>query len=152
VNHLMSAVMRLVTPIARRRGMIVSAEYAELPLVRGDRIHVQQVLLNLMFNGMDAMNAAPKEMRRLHVASNVAGKDRVEIAVTDRGHGIPAGLHEKIFESFYTTKREGMGLGLSIARSLVQAHGGRIWAENNPAGGATFRFTLPSVSRSGDRR
>jgi len=148
VNHLLSAVLRLVTPIARRRGMNVTAEYAELPLVRGDRIHVQQVLLNLIFNGMDAMNAAPKEMRSLKVATVARGKDQVEIRVTDHGHGIPAGHFEKIFESFFTTKREGMGLGLSIARSLVQAHGGRVWAENNPAGGATFRFTLPAVPRS----
>jgi two-component system, LuxR family, sensor kinase FixL len=151
VNHLVSAVLRLVTPIARRRGMAVTAHCGELPLVRGDRIHVQQVLLNLLFNGMDAMNAAPKEMRALHVSTAACGKERIEISVADHGHGIASGHFEKIFESFFTTKREGMGLGLSIARSLVQAHGGRIWAENNPAGGATFRFTLPAVSRAGDR-
>lgn len=149
VNHLISAVMRLVVPIARRRGMSVKAEYGELPLVRGDRIHIQQVLLNLVFNGMDAMGATPRELRAVRVVTRTSAPDRVEIAVSDHGHGIPAGHLEKIFESFFTTKREGMGLGLSIARSLVQVHGGRIWAENDSAGGATFRFTLPAVARPG---
>jgi signal transduction histidine kinase len=110
--------------------------------VYGDRIHVQQVLLNLLFNGMDAMAGIPERERRILVTSATHESRKVMVSVRDRGHGIPPDLLDRIFDSFFTTKKNGMGMGLSIARSLVDLHRGRIWAENAPDGGATFRFTL----------
>ena len=143
--QLVAAVLRLVVPIARRRHVAVEADVSALPHVRGDRIHIQQVLLNLVFNGMDAMGDTPVEARRLVVRAAAKSTGMVEIAVSDRGHGIAQGLEEKIFDRFYTTKADGLGLGLAIARSLVQSHGGRIWAENNDDRGATFHFTVPAA-------
>jgi two-component system sensor kinase FixL len=144
-RELVAAVLRLVAPIARGRHVSIDADFSALPRVRGDRIHVQQVLLNLIFNGMDAMADAPLEDRRLRVRAWAADPDLVEIAVSDRGHGIPQGQEHKIFERFHTTKPDGLGLGLPIARSLVQAHGGTIWGRNNPDRGATFHFTIPAA-------
>ena len=145
MNEVVRAVMRLAAPVARRRGVTLRAEFDDLPAIRGDRIHVQQVLLNLIFNAMDAMGDTPAPQRRVRVSTLQVGMDHIEIAVADRGHGIPAGKLQTIFESFYTTKAEGMGLGLSISRTIVLAHGGSIWAENNAKGGATIRFTLPAT-------
>jgi signal transduction histidine kinase len=107
---------------------------------------LQQVLLNLIFNAMDAMAEVPEGQRALTVCSALDGIGTVRLAVRDCGHGIPPELLDRIFESFVTTKKDGMGLGLSIARTLVEEHGGRITAENNPDCGATFRFTLPAES------
>ena len=143
-NELVRAVMRLAAPVARRRGVSLRAELDSLPVIRGDRIHIQQVLLNLMFNAMDAMGDTPPAQRRIRVSTLHAGVDHVEVSVADRGHGIAPGKLQTIFDSFYTTKTDGMGLGLSISRTIVQAHGGSIWAENNARGGATIRFTLPT--------
>ncbi|APV51259.1 hypothetical protein BWI17_17165 [Betaproteobacteria bacterium GR16-43] len=141
-KEVVGAVMRVVSPIARRRAVSVTVALGNVPRVWGDRIHVQQVLLNLIFNGMDAMDDVPNGQRELFVAAARGSDGMVEISVRDRGHGVEPGKLDRIFDSFFTTKAEGMGLGLSIARSLLQSHGGRIWVENNPDGGATFRFTL----------
>jgi Histidine kinase-, DNA gyrase B-, and HSP90-like ATPase len=111
-----------------------------LPVVLGDEIHLQQLLLNLILNGMEAMS---ESNRRLKICTAYDGKAKVEIAVEDSGPGIPSDRLPRLFDSFFTTKTHGMGLGLSIARSIVEAHGGLIWAENNSSGGACFRFTLP---------
>ena len=115
-----------------------------LPLVSADRVELQQVLLNLIMNGLDAMREV--EHRQLRVATRLDDAGQAEIAVSDRGTGIPEERLPRIFDAFYTTKHHGLGMGLSIARSLVEAHGGRLWARNNSEGGATFTFTLPPAT------
>lgn len=143
LNELSLDVLLLVQTEARRRGAAVEFAPADgLPLVRGDRIHLQQVLLNLVINALEAMADGAGEKRvTVHTTANENGS--VEIAVSDTGTGIPPDRLPRLFDPFFSTKKEGMGLGLSIARSLVEAHGGRIWAENGPEGG-TFRVTLPT--------
>ena len=113
-----------------------------LPLVRGDRVHLQQVLLNLILNGMDALKEVSRENQRVSVTARLDGAQTVEIAVSDTGHGIPADKLAHVFDPFFTTKPDGMGMGLPISRTIIEAHGGRLWAENNNGGGAAFRFTL----------
>jgi PAS domain S-box-containing protein len=143
LNEVVSDVVLLVRVEARRRGITVEPIPGyELPVVRGDKVHLQQVLLNLVFNGMEAMADAPGE-KRVTVRIGVNENGSVEVAVSDTGPGVLPNRLPRLFDPFFSTKKEGMGLGLSIARSLVEAHGGQIWAENNPNGGATFRFTLP---------
>jgi signal transduction histidine kinase/ABC-type uncharacterized transport system substrate-binding protein len=121
---------------------------ADLPPVCGDRVHLQQVLLNLILNGMDALNGASPEHRRIIVSARVNGAQTVEIAVSDTGHGITAEKLPHVFHPFYTTKPNGMGMGLPISRTIIEAHGGRLWAESNAGAGATFRFTLPSAEKA----
>ena len=115
----------------------------DLPPVRGDRVHVQQVLLNIILNGMDALDGASRGERRISVIALLNGSQTVEIAVSDTGTGIPADKLAQVFDPFFTTKPNGMGMGLPISRTIIEAHGGRFWAENNSSNGATFRFTLP---------
>jgi PAS domain S-box-containing protein len=144
LNQVASDVLRLASPDATRRGVSVVAQFdAQLPVVRGDRMWLEQVLLNLVLNGMDAMGNSTEGGRCLTVQTMRNGHQTVEVAVRDTGHGISASVLPRLFESFVTTRENGMGLGLSISRSIVEAHGGTIRAENNPGGGATFRFTLP---------
>jgi PAS domain S-box-containing protein len=115
---------------------------ASLPPVFGDWVHLQQVLLNLIMNAMDAMKETPVARRLLMIGTRFDGKDTVEVVVADRGPGIDPGKLAGIFDSFVTTKSDGMGLGLSIARTIVTTHRGRIWAENQAEGGAVFHFTV----------
>jgi PAS domain S-box-containing protein len=146
LNEMVSDVLRLVTGDALRRRVQVQSHLAPgLPDALGDRIHLQQVLLNLILNAMDAMNDTPAPLRplRVHTRQN---ENCLEVAVTDCGPGIVPAQMNQIFESFFTTKKDGMGLGLSIARSIIEAHRGRIWAENRQGGGAIFRFTVPCVA------
>jgi two-component system sensor kinase FixL len=104
---------------------------------------LQQVLLNLVLNGMDAMANTPEAGRKLAVQTARHGSTHVMVSVRDAGHGISIDKESRVFDLFFTTKKAGMGLGLSIARSIIEAHRGRIWWENNLDGGATFFFTVP---------
>ncbi len=113
-------------------------------LVLVDRVQIQQVLVNLFRNALEAM--AQSEQRILVVSSTRFADDMIEIAVSDTGHGISKENETNLFQTFFTTKETGMGVGLSISRTIVEAHGGRMWAESNSSGGATFRFTLPAAT------
>jgi PAS domain S-box-containing protein len=115
-----------------------------LPPVRGDRVQLQQVLLNFIMNACEAMNATALDRRVLTVITAPADDQCVEICLLDTGRGISSDLHERLFEPFVTTKKDGLGLGLSICRSIVSTHGGRLWAENNAEGGAAFHIVLPT--------
>ena len=113
-------------------------------LVLVDRVQIQQVLVNLFRNALEAM--AHSSQRELIASNTAVADDMIEIAVSDTGSGFPDDVKQNLFQTFFTTKETGMGVGLSISRSIIEAHGGRMWAEANPSGGATFRFTLPAAS------
>jgi PAS domain S-box-containing protein len=146
VNEVVSDVLRLVNGDAlRRRVQLRRKLELELPPVRGDRAQLEQVLLNLILNGMDALEDKPDSERLLTLQTGKGENTSVVVAVIDSGRGIPRDKMDHIFDSFFSTKKEGMGLGLSIARSIIEKHEGRIWAENNyPGTGAVFRFELPA--------
>lgn len=115
-------------------------------LVLADRVQIQQVLVNLFRNALEAM--ARTQRRELTVANSRAGDDMIEIEVSDTGSGFQDDVLPNLFQTFFTTKETGMGVGLSISRSIIEAHGGRMWAESNASGGATFRFTLPAADET----
>ena len=144
--RLAAEVLRLAEPEARRRNVSIDLRFdSPLPEVRGDRVFLQQVFLNLALNAMEAMGELPAGQRRLTITAQRGADGQVEVAVVDCGHGIAPSLLPRLFDAFVTGRDDGMGLGLSISRSIVEAHGGRIQAENNPGGGATVRFTLPAA-------
>jgi hypothetical protein len=115
----------------------------ELPTVQGDRVQLQQVLLNVVLNAVEAMDTIEAEARELSISAEQDRANGVLVAVRDSGPGIDPKHFERIFEAFYTTKSSGVGIGLSICRSIIDAHGGRLWAEANEPRGAVFLFTLP---------
>lgn len=144
LNGFLAEVMRLMAHDAQRRGVVIAREFAlNLPPVTGDRVQLEQVLLNLLVNAMDALKGVSLPDRRILLRSARRDAGWVEVSVSDNGHGIAVEKLAKVFDTFYTTKEGGMGLGLALARSIAEAHGGRITAENNPEGGATFRLILP---------
>jgi signal transduction histidine kinase len=149
LNEVALDVIRLIAGDAQRRRIEVE-NYLEpgLPLILGDRVHLQQLLLNLAMNGMQAMTDSPLGLRRLIVQTSRKEDSTVELSVYDSGHGIPGDLLPHVFESFFTTKKDGMGLGLSIAKSIVQKHNGNIRVDSNPRGGAVFRIGLPAIPDS----
>jgi len=131
---------------ARMRQVRVDLQLpAKLLMVRGDRIHLQQVLLNLMLNGMDAMDKVETKERRLLVRAGLVNSGMVEVSVSDCGTGIPPEKMARLFEPFFTTKLDGLGMGLAISKNIIEAHGGKIWGENNPNRGAVFKFILTAA-------
>jgi two-component system sensor kinase FixL len=132
---------------ARELGVRVTMTFnpaCEMALV--DRVQVQQVAINLMRNAVDAMRVGPR--RDLHVDVSPAGGGFIAVTISDTGSGIADETLQRLFQPFVTTKKEGMGVGLSICKTIVESHGGAIWAQNNPTGGATFTFTLPNASEA----
>jgi C4-dicarboxylate-specific signal transduction histidine kinase len=144
LNELVGAVLRLAEPAAREAGISFDSRLAPLPpVVRADRLLIEQVALNLVRNAMEAVEALPRERRRITVATRLEPDGSGTLSVNDLGEGVPREARERLFDPFVTTKPGGLGLGLSICRSVVEAHGGRIRHQDNPESGAMFSFTLP---------
>jgi C4-dicarboxylate-specific signal transduction histidine kinase len=144
INEVIREVIELTRGEAVKNGVSVEMQFAEgLPLIEGDRVQLQQVILNLVLNSVQAMSATSDGPRQLLVTTGKADSDGVLVAVRDSGPGLAPAALEHIFEAFYTTKPDGMGMGLSICRSIVEAHGGRLSASGNEGPGATFQFVMP---------
>jgi len=137
-------VIELTRSEAMKNAVAVQTDLAEsLPLIAGDRVALQQVILNLTLNALEAMSEMNEGLRELLITTVKTESGDVRVAVRDSGPGLTPAALEHLFEAFYTTKANGLGLGLSICRSIIEAHGGRLWAADNPGRGATFSFTLP---------
>jgi C4-dicarboxylate-specific signal transduction histidine kinase len=146
-NELVNDVLHLASgDLASRSIDSVMYLSSELPPVRGDRVQLQQVLLNLVMNACEAMSGSEPGVRTLTLRTQRTADGGVQLSVSDNGPGVPADRLDRLFEPFFTTKQQGLGLGLSISRSIVSAHGGRLWAENNSGLGATFHLALPPVA------
>lgn len=144
MNELTAEVLSIVLPDAMRRKVAVQSTLEPgLPRISADRLRLQQVLLNLVDNALDAMTDTPAKSRHLQVCTESQDDETVRIAVLDNGRGIDPTHADRLFDSFFTTKSDRLGLGLSMARAIVHMHGGEMWAENRPTGGSAFIFTLP---------
>jgi PAS domain S-box-containing protein len=148
INGAILEIIELTRGEATKHGISVLTDLADhLPVVEADRVHLQQVLLNLIVNALDAMGAPNEGPRQLLISTGTGETSGVLVAVQDSGPGLEAAMLEQVFESFYTTKPTGLGLGLSICRSIIEAHGGRLWASTNQRRGTTFQFTLPGDAK-----
>lgn len=144
LNDLVRGVADLMKATAMERGVMLQLELdPNLPLAHVDSIQIEQVILNLVRNGLEAMDTAVPENCMLSIRTTMAGPDSFEVEVCDTGVGLTGATAERLFEPFFTTKPTGLGMGLSISRSIIEAHGGRLWATPNPSRGTTFRFTIP---------
>jgi PAS domain S-box-containing protein len=149
VNEVIREMIALLSGEAGRYSISIHTELAtDLPNIRGDRVQLQQVFMNLMLNAIDAMNEM-NAARELTIKSQRDPEEQLLISVIDNGVGLPPQRADKIFEAFFTTKPQGTGMGLSISRSIIESHGGRLWAAANSERGATFQFTLPSDVEAG---
>ena len=148
LNDLVRDTVEFLSTLAIGRGVaLVSVTKSDALPILGDRIQLQQVILNLVVNGIDAMKDTPAENRIIRIRTSRV-EEFGELSVSDRGPGIPEEKLKEVFEPFYTSKAEGMGMGLSIARTIIEAHQGLIWAKTRVHGGASFRIRLP-LSRDG---
>jgi signal transduction histidine kinase len=152
LNQVALDAIQFVEPDIRQRGLYLRTDLAEdLPPVNGNSIELQQVILNLIINGAQAMRDAPTGSRDL-LLSTSASNDLVELAVQDRGVGFDDELADRLFDPFFTTKPDGTGMGLAINRTIIEAHGGRIWATSNDDRGATFHFRLPALNQTPEHK
>jgi PAS domain S-box-containing protein len=144
LNETIREVLAIVGDEAKRKSVMIRTEFAdELPPIFGDRVQLQQVMLNLVMNGLEAMSSVSERARDLVITTGNTDPDQVQVTVEDSGTGLDPNAIERIFTPFYTTKPAGMGMGLSISRSILQQHGGRLWAAPNDGPGTSFHFTLP---------
>lgn len=153
INQVIHAVLELTENEIASNRICLSTELAkDLPVVLGERVELQEVLLNLVMNGIEALSTVNDKPRLLHVASrrNAERKHELSILVRDSGPGVPQETEEALFRPFYTTKPQGLGMGLSISRSIIERHGGKLWAAVNEDGGMDFLFTLPTKTEDQD--
>ena len=150
LNETIQEVLTLVADEAKRKKVIVRTQFADdLSRVAGDRVQLQQVVLNLVMNAIEAMSNMRGRERELVITTRNNDADHVQATVEDSGIGLDPNRIDKIFDSFYTTKPAGMGMGLSISRSILQAHGGRLWVESKDRPGTRFHFTIPKYHEEG---
>jgi PAS domain S-box-containing protein len=151
LNETIREILLLVGDEAKKKSMNIGTSFAEglFPVV-GDRVQLQQVILNLVMNGMEAMNTVTDRPRELVITTRNADEGQVEVTIQDSGIGLDPDQSARIYDAFYTTKPTGMGMGLSISRSILQAHGGRLWATANDGLGTTFHFSLPKQQEEGN--
>jgi signal transduction histidine kinase len=144
LNEIIQAVIILSASELARNQVSLHAELAaDVPPVLGDRVQLEQVLLNLILNANEAISKTTWEPREIAVGSEITGPGEVTVTVRDTGIGLDPKNQERVFDAFFTSKEGGLGLGLSISRTIIEAHGGRFWNAVNEDKGATFRFTLP---------
>ena len=147
LNEVILEVLALAQNQARRSRVELKRELADnLPAVNGDRVQLQQVILNLVVNGMESIATSRNGERELSISTSKDESNNLVVAVRDSGHGLDAANLERVFDAFFTTKPEGMGMGLAISRTIIESHGGRLWATSNSPHGAVFQFTLPAAS------
>jgi C4-dicarboxylate-specific signal transduction histidine kinase len=152
INEAASDVIALTRSEALKHGVSVQTQLAgDLPNVEGDRVQLQQVILNLIMNAIEAMSGADEGARELRLSTEADAAGGVLVAVRDSGPGLDPQSEARLFEAFYTTKPEGMGMGLAICRSITEAHGGRLWASANEPRGAVFQLTLPAEGAGAER-
>ena len=145
INQAVLEVIALLNGEMAEHGISVQTQLGDaLPILYGDRVQLQQVILNLIINAVQAMSSVSEGPRELLVITGRATQDSICVAVRDSGPGMPPAVLERLFEPFYTTKPSGLGLGLSICRSIIEAHGGQLWATANVPRGAVFSFTVPT--------
>jgi C4-dicarboxylate-specific signal transduction histidine kinase len=147
INDIVEEAVALGELQAVRHGVSVELELTEdLPEILGDRIQLQQVILNLMRNGIEAMSGVADRTRRLLIRSRIQEDGHALVSIHDYGIGIGADVMDRLFEPFFTTRSQGIGMGLPISRSIIEAHGGRLWAESTAGQGSVFQFTLPNAN------
>jgi signal transduction histidine kinase len=144
LNEVILEVLSLAQNQARRSRVTLKQELADgLPPVLGDRVQLQQVILNLVVNGLEAIANSKNSERELSISSAKDESNNLIVAVRDSGAGLDAANLERVFDAFFTTKADGMGMGLAISRTIIESHGGRLWATSNSPQGSVFQFTLP---------
>jgi signal transduction histidine kinase len=144
INETIREVIVLTQGEMTKNGVSLLTQLADgLPLVQGDKVQLQQVVLNLIINAAEAMATSSEEPRELHIATRSANSQSVLVLVADSGPGLVSTNYERLFDAFYTTKPTGLGMGLPICRTIIEAHGGQLWATANVPRGAVFQFTVP---------